>query len=248
MAVYGGIWRKGPSRLYWKPRRLGPVAEIHGTAGFTVPIGVAMSVAATTQATIAVTLPIGITATASAEIRAVASLTLPLTIAMAGTTAGGRTAAIAFTVPLTFGSPSPYRGWQVTLRGGYRWQARVLGDPMSLLFPRDIAPGNDLTLPFDQVRGVDPLTHVVGLYPNGTVQGWLAAVAASDTALGGVGPKGFTVSNGAFVWFFDASEVDQALAALVAPVDGQTLLYAVAKGTGEFRVAVPLRYRAARVA
>jgi len=77
------------------------------------------------------------------------------------------------------------------------------------------------------------------------ITGWIAAAAESDIALGA--SKNFTAIQAAtFVAFFDVNEVNAALTAAGALVSGQEL-WCVLQASGEFRMAVPLVYRLARI-
>jgi hypothetical protein len=119
---------------------------------------------------------------------------------------------------------------------------------MSVQRPIEITRDNDLTLSIGPITGRDPADGTVKNYPGSQISGWIAAAEDSDTALGT--GKTFNVigTTATFVPFFDAPEVNAALDDAGTPdalVPGQ-ILWCVLKGTGEFRIAVPLVYRAAR--
>jgi hypothetical protein len=112
--------------------------------------------------------------------------------------------------------------------------------------PIEITKDNDLLFRAGPIRGRNPVTDAIEDYPGSSCQGWLATAADSDTALGSV-LKTFTkVGTNIFLPFFEASEVNTALAAVTGLTDGQSL-WCVLKAAGDFRVASELVYRVARL-
>lgn len=101
----------------------------------------------------------------------------------------------------------------------------------------------------DPITGVDPDTGDPVVYGASEVDGWFAAEEDSDTALGA--EKQFqAVSEGRFVPFFDAEEVNDALDdledLLQAPPRHGHPFFLILKGPSDFRIAIDLRYRKAR--
>lgn len=116
-------------------------------------------------------------------------------------------------------------------------------------FPAEITRDNDLTFLLGPISGMDPTTGLSALYAGASLTGWIASAEESDTALGSVLKTFVQIGTTAkYVWHFEASEVNAALGALSpAATDGQRL-YAIAKGAGDLRLAIPLVYRPARIA
>lgn len=115
-----------------------------------------------------------------------------------------------------------------------------------MIAPVEITRDNDLTFSVGPIRGRDPADNIMKYFEGTQLDGWIASAADSDTALGA--SKTFTViGTSTFIPFFEASEVNAALTAAGA-LTAEQRLWCVLKAANEFRVAIPLVYRDARVA
>lgn len=117
-----------------------------------------------------------------------------------------------------------------------------------------ITRDNDLTLSVGPIKGRDPADNTVKNWTGIELQAWIVADPASDTPLGGVTLDVDVIgATATFVPSFDAPQVNTILDAAATALtpggplpDGQRL-YCILKAAEEFRVAVPLTYRTARV-